>query len=252
MTHPTTRTDAPGFRSNIPCGCVRFIGAFLFLVVTFLYVGNVFAIAFPEEDEEAVCWSCHFFVVSYCMILVTGWNGIYYLVRLVQRQEWLAKIRELEGSSTQIQGRVIKREKTIDEITGCDRFLVMIEYDSSVVEVIEVRNMRRVVVLDSVLHCAEELYERSAQLSTMDLRLMMGQPQSVLPEYLFQSKLKDLRFWSTRINTAIMFVCLSLYLATFAVMNVLKNGLLYEAVLVPLASTFFLLPLCVFNEGVGL
>lgn len=90
-------------------------------------------------------------------------------------------------------------------------------------------NPRRVVVLDSaLLHCAEDLYGRSAQLSTMDLRLMMGQPsQSALPEYLFQSKVKDLRFWTTRINPVIMFVCLSLYLATFAVMNVMKNGPLY-------------------------
>eukprot|EP00560_Eucampia_antarctica_P007738 CAMPEP_0197827148 /NCGR_PEP_ID=MMETSP1437-20131217/3994_1 /TAXON_ID=49252 ORGANISM="Eucampia antarctica, Strain CCMP1452" /NCGR_SAMPLE_ID=MMETSP1437 /ASSEMBLY_ACC=CAM_ASM_001096 /LENGTH=410 /DNA_ID=CAMNT_0043427889 /DNA_START=569 /DNA_END=1801 /DNA_ORIENTATION=+ len=75
------------------------------------------------------------------------------------------------------------------------------------------------MTLTAVHHGAQELYEKTALSSVVDVRIMMNHAddlvmyhaESATPEFLFQRKLNDARLWTKCVNPAIAFICLAAY-----------------------------------------
>lgn len=147
--------------------------------------------------------------------------GTFHLWRSVQASNKLAELSEIEKCSRRIEGKLIERTRSVNEITGRSEFVVRVKVDcfAGMNRVSLAGVGTRVVTLTEVHHGARELYETTAQSSVVDARfttyraddLERGYTESVIPELLFQRKLNDARIWTKYVTPAVAFVCLAAY-----------------------------------------
>jgi len=160
--------------------------------------------------------------------------GTFLLWRSVQASNKLAELSEIEKDSRRIEGKLIERTRSVNEITGRSEFVVRVKVDC-------LAGMNghslagvgtRVVTLTEVHHGARELYETTTQSSVVDARfityraddLELVSTESVIPEFLFQRKLNDARIWTKYVAPAVAFVCLAAYAGLCATSFFLLNA----------------------------
>jgi len=147
--------------------------------------------------------------------------GTFHLWRSVQASNKLAELSEIEKCSRRIEGKLIERTRSVNEITGRSEFVVRVKVDCFAgMDGVSLAGVgTRVVTLTEVHHGARELYETTAQSSVVDARfttyraddLERVYTESVIPELLFQRKLNEARIWTKYVTPAVAFVCLAAY-----------------------------------------
>lgn len=149
------------------------------------------------------------------------WVGTFHLWRSVKASNKLAELSEIEKCSRRIEGKLIERSRSVNEITGRSEFVVRVKVDCFAG--MNGRSLAgvgtRVVTLTEVHHGARELYETTAQSSVVDARFTWSWSddlervctESVIPELLFQRKLNEVRIWTKYVPPAVAFVCLAAY-----------------------------------------
>jgi len=171
------------------------------------------------------CLFIVFFSLSIIFGLIVGAPlclvGTFHLWRFVEASNKLAELSEIEKCSRRIEGKLIERSRSVNEITGRSEFVVRVKVDCFAG--MNGRSLAgvgtRVVTLTEVHHGARELYETTAQSSVVDARLTWSwsddlervYTESVIPELLFQRKLNEARIWTKYVTPAVAFVCLAAY-----------------------------------------
>jgi hypothetical protein len=174
--------------------------------------------------------------------------GLRSLIQVVfYQRDWMERFRSYEESAVQVEGRIVNKSKTEDNITHCITYSVTIEYDGSIVSSSLKEEMLVQKTFDTASLAAKELYELAsfAHLPSVEMKLAPGQPNSGVPALLLRRKQTDFYFWAECGHPCGMVSGISLYL-----LAALWSGGMFDWVpfclTVALAFLLLILPLLLF------